>query len=152
MLRQKIRSVLSSIETCFTATSLKLGQVCTCLITSTTLLTSLSTNAEVEYKSQELSGEPTIEYLQVLFEPSNEITHAGDCALKDGLDQSLEPGDISVLIEGVCYGWVGDLMQLTSGSIEISVDVVGASVEVLELRDTTLSNPKIITIQIMSLN
>lgn len=88
------------------------------------------------------------EYLLVEFARSEQLEHAGNCPLKRREDDDPQPGDFSVLIEGECQGKVGQIVQVTSGRFEISADVVGANMQVVELRYTTASKPKVVILQI----
>jgi len=51
---------------------------------------------------------------------------------------------IDVLVDGLVNGRVGQLIVLTPGSFEISVDLPGATIDLVELRRTTHNRPKVV--------
>ncbi len=87
------------------------------------------------------------EYLVVTFEPDVGFEPAGECAQGE-VPGELQPTDIAVLIEGECHGRVGEIIPLTKGSYEVSVDVVGAQMQVVRLQLTAPEEPQRVTIRI----
>ncbi len=55
-----------------------------------------------------------------------------------------EDEEIDVLVDGVANGRVGQLIVLTPGSFEISVDLPGADIELVNLKRTTSKRPKVV--------
>ncbi len=88
------------------------------------------------------------EYIVVGFQPDERFAHAGNCSLPDTDRDEVQPTDIAVLIEGECHGRVGETIQMTLGSYEISVDVVNAAMQVVDIEDTMAQQPMVITVPI----
>ena len=87
------------------------------------------------------------EFIVVDFKPDGNFKSAGRCP-QDQVGDTLQPTDIAVLIEGECHGMVGDTIPLTRGSFEISVDVVSAEMQVVQLEGSTYEDPLRVTIQV----
>ena len=58
-----------------------------------------------------------------------------------------EHQDIDVLINTIRNGKVGDVLTVGEGYVLVSVDLPGAEEKVVELWDTTPSNPMVIEIR-----
>ena len=86
-----------------------------------------------------------LEYLQVTFTPAGTFTHRELCPLRRTVE-NLQPTDVAVLIDGVCQGFVGELIVVTSGTFEVSIDVDGAETRIVEMESTTPKNPKQVAI------
>lgn len=56
--------------------------------------------------------------------------------------------DIDVLINGEKNGKVGNVIILSRGFVDVSVDLPGAEVKEINLRNTTPSHPMIVEIRI----
>ena len=89
-----------------------------------------------------------VEYIVVGFEPNEQFEHAGNCPLPADVGDKLRATDISVMIEGECQGKVGETIQMTLGSFEISVDVAAAKMQVVDIEDTAAHQPMLVTISI----
>lgn len=95
-----------------------------------------------------MDAQLTPEYIEVQFEPEKPFRHAGQCPTRNQLGEPLTPGDVSVIVDEVCLGFVGELIQVSRGVFEVSVDVAGSEMVVLAIKDTTPNNPKVILIEI----
>lgn len=99
-------------------------------------------------QEQEAAMQLVVEYIVVGFEPNEQFEHAGNCSLPDDVGDEVQATDIAVMIEGECQGRVGETIQMTLGSFEISVDVAEAEMQVVDIEDTTAHQPMLVTISI----
>ena len=79
---------------------------------------------------------------------SSSINHAGYCERRQPFAVNTRAREISVIINGSCLGGVGQLLQMTRGSYEFSVDAIGAETKVVYLRNTSRDNPQYITVNV----
>lgn len=53
---------------------------------------------------------------------------------------------VSVLVNGEKNGYIGKILTLEEGSVEISADIPGAETKTIDLQGTTASKPAKVTI------
>lgn len=99
---------------------------------------------------KETTKDLTSEFVYVKFEPMDGFRHEGHCPLRPNAAEDLTPGDIMVIVDEECLGFVEELILLSRGFFEFSVDAVGAETVLSDVRNTTSGNPKVIIVSIVS--